>query len=284
MATTLTVTKLDIRPLAGALGAEVCGVDLTAADSAAWEAIRAAFLEHMVLTFPGQKLDPKALVRVGSQFGTVGFYPFVAGLAEEPHIFPVVKEPDETRNFGENWHSDTTYSERPPKATVLYAIEVPPYGGDTVFANTAAAYDMLSDGMKATLAGLRGVNSSGKRAPVSPAEGNAAYQAMQQRRDNKLLEAVHPVVRTHPETGRKAIYVNPTHTLRLEGWRESESQGLLAYLFRHVTKPEFTCRVGWKAGTLVVWDNRCTQHIAVNDYHGHRREMHRLSIEGDAPF
>jgi alpha-ketoglutarate-dependent taurine dioxygenase len=276
--------KLSVMPLAGALGAEVRGVDLTRADEETWREIRTAFLDRLVLAFPDQSLDPKAIASVSENIGQLGFYPFAQGRPEEPHVFDIVKEPNETRNFGEGWHSDTTYTEHPPMATVLYSVEVPPYGGDTLFANMYLAYETLSDGMKALLQGLRAVNSAAARKGGGRAAGNAYTSVKLVGQDNMNLEAVHPVVRTHPETGRKALYVNALHTVRFDGWTEAESRPLLEFLYRHKERPEFTCRYRWQAGTFAVWDNRAAQHLAINDYHGFRRAMHRLSIEGDRPF
>ena len=275
--------RITVVPLAGALGAEVRGVDLLRADAEAWSEIRAAFLDRLVLAFPDQRLAPRDLVRVAENFGRVGFYPFAEGLPEEPHVFAIVKEPHETKNFGEGWHSDTTYTPRPPKATVLYSVEVPPHGGDTLFANMYLAYETLSDGMKALLAGLRAVNSAAHRKGGGRAAGNSYQSVKLVGSDRMTLEGIHPVVRTHPETGRKALYVNALHTVRIDGWTEAESRPLLEFLYRHKERPEFTCRYRWRPGTFTIWDNRAAQHLAVNDYHGFRREMHRLSIEGDAP-
>ena len=273
---------IEVVPLAGALGAEVRGVDLASAGEAAWQEIRAAFLDRLVIFVPEQTLDPKGFAAAGARFGDLGYYPFIEGLAEEPHVFALVKEANETRNFGEGWHSDTTYSELPPKATGLYAVEVPPYGGDTMFANMYLAYETLSDGMKAFLAPLRAVNSAAKRKGGGRAAGNS-YQSVKLKNRDQDLEAVHPVVRTHPETGRKALYVNALHTVRFEGWTEEESRPVLEFLYRHMDRPEFTCRYRWTAGAFAIWDNRAAQHFALNDYHGHRREMLRLSVEGDTP-
>jgi taurine dioxygenase len=279
----MTYKRISVLPLAGALGAEVRGVDLTRADKEAWSEIKAAFLDRLVLTFPDQALDPKAIAEVSESFGPLGFYPFAEGLPEEPHVFAIVKEPHETKNFGEGWHSDTTYTERPPMATVLYSVEVPPYGGDTLFANMYLAYESLSDGMKTALQGLRALNSAAHRKGGGRAAGNAYQSVKLVGQDNMNLDAVHPVVRTHPETGRKALYVNALHTVRFDGWTEAESRPLLEFLYRHKERPEFTCRYRWQAGTFAIWDNRAAQHLAVNDYHGFRRKMHRLSIEGDRP-
>jgi taurine dioxygenase len=281
--TTVTYKKISVAPLAGAIGAEVRGVDLKDADAEAWEEIAAAYRDRLILAFPDQALTPKTQVEAAGNFGTVGYYPFAEGLPEEPHVFAIVKEAHETKNFGEGWHSDTTYTDYPPKATVLYSIEVPPFGGDTLFANMHMAYETLSDGMKAMLDGLRAVNSAAARKGGGRAAGNSFQSVKLVAQDKMNLEATHPIVRTHPETGRKALYVNPLHTTRIEGWTEAESKPLLEYLYRHMQRPEFTCRYRWSANTFTIWDNCAAQHLAVNDYHGHRREMHRLSIEGDRP-
>jgi taurine dioxygenase len=273
---------IDVRPISGALGAEVHGVDVTAASDAAWDEIRAAFLEHLVLFFPGQKLDAKGVAAAGANFGKLGFYPFIEGLPEEPHVFPLVKEPDARKNFVEGWHSDTTYTEIPPLATVLYAVEVPAVGGDTMFANMYLAYESLSEGMKALLAPLRAVNSTAKRKGGGRSAGNTFKGVTFKNRD-QVMEGIHTVVRTHPETGRKALYVNELHTVCFEGLSEEESRPILDFLCRHKSRPEFTCRYRWTAGALGVWDNRAAQHYALNDYHGQRREMLRLSIAGDKP-
>ena len=275
-------THIDVRPISGALGAEVRGVDLTRASEAAWEELRAAFLVHLVLFVPGQSLDPVRFAKAASGFGELGFYPFIEGLPEEPHVFRLVKEPGERKNFGAGWHSDTTYSDVPPKATGLYAVEVPEAGGDTQFANMYLAYETLSDGMKALLDPLRGVSDSTKRKGGGRAKGNS-YQGVALKSDARDLRTVHPVVRTHPETGRKALYVNEFHTTHFEGWSRAESEPVLDFLYRHKSRPEFTCRYRWTPGTFAIWDNRAAQHYALNDYHGQRREMLRVSIAGDVP-
>ncbi len=273
---------LETRPLAGALGAEIPGIDLREAAPDDWSRIREAFLEHLVLFFPGQSLTPTTLAAVGANFGDLAFYPFIEAVDEEPHVIPIVKEAHETKNFGEGWHSDTTYTEVPPKATVLYAVEVPQVGGDTLFANMYQAFESLSPGMRAFLEPLKAVHSSAARRGGGRAEGNEFDGVTFKNRDQPL-EAVHPIVRTHPDTGRKALYIDALHTARIDGWSAEESAPILEYLYRHKSRPELTCRYQWAPGTLAVWDNRAAQHYAMNDYHGHRRSMLRLSIAGDRP-
>ncbi|HUF82922.1 MAG TPA: TauD/TfdA family dioxygenase [Burkholderiales bacterium] len=271
---------ISVRRIAGALGAEIAGVDLARPlDEPALAEIRQAFLDHVVVFFRDQSLTPRQLLAFGQQLGQPVEYPMLRGLAECPLITAVIKLEHERDNFGGVWHSDTSYLECPPMASLLHAVEIPPYGGDTLFASQYAAYDALSDGLKRTLADLVGVNTSAK-ADVSRTREDRVRDAGAER---KILTGEHPVVRTHPETGRKALYINFGHTVRFKDWTEAESAPLLDYLFRHQVKPEFTCRFSWKPGSLAFWDNRCAQHNPVNDYHGHRRVMHRLTLAGDRP-
>jgi len=271
---------IQVRRIAGALGAEIEGVD--AAQPLAAEVIaevRQAFLDHLVVFIRNQKLTPRAQLAFAQRFGQPMEYPQLKGLPECPLVTPVVKLENERVNFGGVWHSDTSYLARPPMASMLYAVETPPRGGDTLFANQYLAYETLSEGLQQTLAGLVGVNSSAK-ADVSKTREDRLRDAGA---ELKVLIGEHPVVRTHPETGRKALYLNFGHTARFRGWTEPESAPLLDYLFMHQVKPEFTCRFQWEPGSLAFWDNRCAQHYPVNDYHGFRRVMHRVTLEGDSP-
>ena len=271
---------VEVRPVAGALGAEICGVDLASPlDREVAAEIRRAFLDHLVVFFRDQALTPQQQLAFARRFGEPMEYPQLKGLPECPLITPVIKLEHERVNFGGIWHSDTTYLERPPMASMLYALETPPYGGDTIFANQYLAYETLSEGPRKTLDGLIGINSSTK-AEASKTREDALRAAGA---ENKVLIGEHPVVRTHPETGRKALYVNVGHTTNFKGWTEEESRPLLSYLFAHQVKPEFTCRFHWEPGSLAFWDNRCTQHLPVNDYHGFRRVMHRVTLAGDLP-
>jgi taurine dioxygenase len=275
-------SALLVRPLAGALGAQVLGVDLAAPlpDGLVAE-LRSLWLEHGVLFFQDQTaLTPRLLVEFARRFGTPGEYPFLRGLPEAPEVIVVAKLEHERVNFGGIWHTDTAYLATPPMATMLLAREVPPFGGDTLFASGAAAYEALSDAMKQLLSGLRAVNSSAKADVTKTREDRMRESGEASMRS---YEAVHPVVRTHPETGRKALYVNIAHTTQFEGMTDEESHGLLAYLFEHQVRPEFTCRFSWRPGSLAFWDNRCCLHNPVNDYHGYRRIMHRVTLVGDRP-
>jgi len=278
----MTLSRLEIQPLSGALGAEIAGIDLAGPlDDRTVADLRAALLEHVVIFFRDQTLTPDAQVALARRFGPVVEYPYVRGLPECPLVLPVIKEPHEKANFGGVWHSDTAYLEQPAMATMLYALETPPVGGDTLFANTAVAHDALSDGMKRMLGGLRALNVGNKPVAVETREGMRSARAGTEVSADGTL---HPVVRTHPETGCKALYANRAHTTRFEDMTEAESAPLLKFLFDHQIRPEFTCRFAWRPGSLALWDNRASQHYPLNDYHGHRRVMHRVSIGGDRPF
>jgi alpha-ketoglutarate-dependent taurine dioxygenase len=274
-------SAIKVLPIAGALGAEITGVDLATdlLDETVGE-IRRAWLEHQVVFFRDQFLEPADFLTFARRLGEPVEYPFVKGIDGYPEIIAVTKLPHETVNFGGIWHSDTVYLEQPPMATLLIARQVPPYGGDTLFANMYAAYEALSPGMQHMLDGLRAVNSSAL-ADVSKTREDRIRESGAESEREYLAE--HPVVRTHPETGRKALYVNVAHTLRFVDMTEEESRPLLRYLFEHSVRPEFTCRFQWRVGSVALWDNRCTMHNPVNDYHGHTRAMHRISLAGDVP-
>lgn len=271
---------IKVRPIAGALGAEIKGVDIARfLEREVVSEIRQAFLDHLVIFFRNQELTPQEQLAFAQQFGEPMEYPQVRGLPECPMITAVIKLEHERVNFGGVWHSDTTYLERPPMASMLYAVEIPTYGGDTLFANQYMAYETLSEGLKKTLDGLVGFNTSTKPENAS----TRVHRLRDEGAEMKVLGAAHPVVRTHPETGRKALYVNDAHTTHFEGWTEQESRSLLDYLFKHQVRPESTCRFRWGQGSFALWDNRCAQHNPVNDYQGFRRIMHRVTLAGDEP-
>lgn len=277
---------IDVRPVASSLGAEVFGADLSDnLTNQIYDEIHQAFLDYQVLFIRDQDLTPPQHAAFARRFGPLNEYPFVKGLDDAPEIIEIIKEPHETKNFGGVWHSDTTYLETPPLGTCLYALEVPAAGGDTMFANMYDAYDTLSDGMKQLLDPLVGVSSAALRRPGGRAAGMDYKSGMKATNLNKAEEIMseHPVIRTHPETGRKALYVNSAHTVRFVGMTDAESKPLIDYLITHAVRPEFTCRFQWEAGTLAIWDNRCVQHFAINDYHGERRRVHRATITGDRP-
>jgi len=282
----MTAEPIEVTPIAGALGAEIEGVDLSGdLGNAAFDAVHRAFLDHQVLVFRGQDLTPHQQVAFAARFGKPAVYPFIESIPGVPEVIEILKTETDTINFGRFWHSDTTYMAEPCAITMLYSREAPAFGGDTMFASMYSAYDALSDGMKALLDGRHARNSSAQNDRGGRAAKMRQFQAMKDSyvQDAEALEALHPVVRTHPETGRKALYVNGSHTVCFDGATEAESKPILGYLAEHAVRPEFTCRVRWAVGTLVMWDNRCVQHIALNDYNGQRRRMHRVMVEGDRP-
>jgi len=278
----MSYEHIEVSRVSPAIGAEIRGVDLSQhLDAAIVAEIRDVLLEHLVVFFRGQVLTPPQQVAFAHRFGGLSYYPFVTGLDQYPEVVEVRKEPEETTNFGGLWHTDTSYLEIPPLGSILYALEVPPIGGDTLFANMYMAYDALSDAMKNMLDGLYGVNSAERP--------SAASTRVDRIRDNPkeantlVTTAIHPLVRTHPETGRKALYCSDAHTMHIDGMTVEESRPLLQYLYKVQQRPEFTCRFQWAAGSLAFWDNRAAQHNALNDYQGHRRVMHRITLAGDVP-
>jgi taurine dioxygenase len=272
----------EVRKIAGALGAEVHGVDLATTLSVDIVAeIRAALLEHLVIFFRDQHLTVGQFLTFARALGKPIEYPLIKGLPDYPDVIEVTKLEHEKANFGGIWHSDTAYLEQPPMGSMLLAREVPPVGGDTLFANQYLAYESLSSGLRRMLEGMVAVNSSTKADATKTREDRVNNAGREDARKEYLAE--HPAVRTHPETGRKALYVNFAHTVRFKDMTEEESAPLLDYLFRHQTRPEFTCRFQWRVGSLAFWDNRCTQHNPVNDYHGYRRVMHRITLAGEKP-
>ena len=273
---------MKMQRIAGALGAELDGIDLAQPlIPEAVNGIRAALLEHQVIFFRNQDLSPDQFMRFAQAMGEPIEYPFVKGIAGHPCVIEVKKLEHERVNFGGIWHSDTTYLEKPPMGSMLLAREVPPYGGDTLFSSQYLAWQALSGTMKALLDGLTAINSSAKADVTLTREDRRKSDGKETAPTE--ISAEHPVVRTHPETGRKALYVNVAHTTAIKGMTAEESASLLEFLFRHQVRPEFTCRFSWKPGSLAFWDNRCVQHNPVNDYHGHRRIMHRITLAGDRP-
>src|SRR5271166_6616637 len=271
---------IEVRPVAGALGAEIFGVDMAQVlDDDVVREIRQALLDHLVIFLRDQEVTPHQQVAFARRFGDPMEYPQLKGLPEAPLVTPVVKLENETNNFGGLWHSDTTYLAEPPMGSMLLALEVPPYGGDTLFANQYLAYETLSAGLQRSLDGLIGVSTSAK-AEISRTVEDRMKEAG---RERQTLYAEHPLVRTHPETGRKALYTSEAHTQSIKGWTEEESLPLLEFLWTHQVKPEFTCRFRWYPGSLAFWDNRAAMHNPVNDYHGCRRAMNRITLAGDKP-
>ncbi len=275
--------RLLVEPPAGALGAEVSGVDLSKPlDAQTVDEIKEALFRYLVIFIREQDIAPEQYLDFARHFGEILPYPLVQGLDNYPDIVPVLKLPHETVNFGGLWHADTTYLDEPPMGTMLLAHELPPYGGDTIWANMYLAYDTLSGGMKRMLDGLTAVFSS-EKAGVTATREDRRNDAP---KDDSGLQttAEHPVIRTHPVTGKKILFINFGHTVRFKDMTEAESKPILNYLFAHQKKPEFTCQIRWRPGTIAFWDNRASQHNPINDYHGYRRLMHRITLAGEKPY
>ena len=275
---------IKVAPVAGALGAEVFGVDFTQP----WQAdviaeIKRAHNENLVLFFRDQQASDEDLARFARNFGDLAVLP---PHRQSPGSFPelliIDKNPEDNLVFGWEWHSDTSHLPIPPMGSVLAAHTLPPYGGDTMFANQYMAYDTLSPGMKDLLGHLKAVHSNGRILATLEAD-DVLEPGQGWDGKHTTLSSVHPVVRTHPETGRKALYVNTLHTERFENMTVSESAPLLRYLYDHSTRPELTCRLRWQPGTIAFWDNRCSLHLALDDYPGQRRVMHRVQVRGTVP-
>jgi len=279
-----TYQRIEVRPLAGALGAEIFGVDLRREiDRDTVAEIHRAHLEYLVIFFRDQRISDDDLARFGRCFGELApLPPHRQFPGKFPELLVIDKKPSDKMVFGWEWHSDTTHLEVPSLGSVLLGKIVPPVGGDTLFANQYMAYDTLSERMKQTLAKLRARHTNG-RILMSLERDGVLPQGEPETQKHATAHAVHPVVRTHPETGRKALFVNEMHTERFEDMSFEESQPLLQFLYRHSTRPEFTCRFRWQEGSIAFWDNRCCQHLALNDYPGQRRLMHRVQIRGTRP-
>ena len=271
---------LDVRPVSGSLGAEIHGIDLSSeADPSVWRGLRDAIAEHGVIFFRDQTLTPEQHIAMAERFGKINVNRFFKAVPNHPKIAEVRKEPHQTSNIGGGWHTDHSYDEAPAFGSILLAREVPEWGGDTAFTDMAMAYDHLSNGLKETLKGLRAVHSSRH---VFGKDANRADDLKDRLGNAELAtqDVVHPVVIRHPESGREVLFVNPGFTLRFEGWTEEESQPLLDYLYAHASRTVFSCRFRWANDSIAFWDNRRTWHLALNDYQGVRRVMHRITLEG----
>lgn len=282
----MTYRTIQVHPVSGALGAEISGVDLSRdLDDGVIGEIRRALVENCVIFFRDQHLSPDQHLAFGRRFGELQIHDFVEGLADNEEILEVRKEEHETRNFGGGWHTDVSYLEKPALGSVLYAREVPAYGGDTMFANQYLAYETLSDGMKSMLGEMRAMHSARKSYGLYSPRAVANVQSSMKIRATEEAhgEVDHPVVRTHVESGRKALYVHGIFTTRFQDMTEAESAPLLDYLYEHAVRPEFTCRFRWEKGSIAFWDNRCVQHRALWDYWPHTRSGYRVTVKGDRP-
>ena len=275
---------IQAAPLSPALGAEICGVDIAQGVSEQQLAdLRQAYIDYGVIFLRDQDITPQQHIAFAERWGQININRFFRPTDDYPMIAEVRKEADQKANIGSSWHTDHSYDQRPAMGSILYAREVPSVGGDTLFAGMYAAYDALSDGLKNMLLSLRAEHSS------RHAFGETAYvdvdaEDLGDRLGNTAAatqDALHPVVIRHPLSGRAALYVNGDFTVKFEGWTKAESQPLLDFLYAHASRNEFTCRFRWRKGSIAIWDNRATQHCALNDYHGERRLMHRITIDGE---
>lgn len=273
-------STINVKPLSGNIGAEIGGVNLKKISKEQFKEIKIVFGKYGVIFFRNQNLSPEEEIIFAELWGEININRFFTNLEGYPKIALVSKEPDQKKNIGGAWHTDHTYDLEPAMGSILFAHQVPKKGGDTLFSSMYAAYETLSDGLKDTLKNMYGRHSSRHVFGTSRAERNDDTVGRIINSDKAKQDAIHPVVITHPQTGKKALFVNPTFTLGFDGWSDEESKPLLNYLYSHATKPEFTCRFKWEEGSIAFWDNRSTWHLAVNDYHGQRRLMHRITING----
>ena len=273
-------STINVKPLSGNIGAEIDGVNLKKISKEQFKEIKIVFGNYGVIFFRNQNLSPEEEIIFAELWGEININRFFTNLEGYPKIALVSKEPDQKKNIGGAWHTDHTYDLEPAMGSILFAHQVPKKGGDTLFSSMYAAYETLSDGLKDTLKNMYGRHSSRHVFGTSRAERNDDTVGRIINSDKAKQDAIHPVVITHPQTGKKALFVNPTFTLGFDGWSDEESKPLLNYLYSHATKPEFTCRFKWEEGSIAFWDNRSTWHLAVNDYHGQRRLMHRITING----
>ena len=278
---------IEIVPITGAIGAEVLGANLAhPLSEGELSAIEDAFARHLVLVFRDQDLGIDGLERFALQFGPFGETPFITPVDDHPNVLRVVREADEKGAlFGGSWHSDWSFQTCPPSATILYAKDVPAHGGDTAFTNQYLAYETLSPGMKRMLEGVNAVHSAQRSYGPGGTFGRPDPESSMDIHGNEqaLETQLHPLVRTHPTSGRRALFINDVYTVGIEDMTAGESAALLDYLLAHSRQISFTCRVRWQPGTLTMWDNRCTQHHAIDDYAGHRREMYRVTVAGEQP-
>ncbi len=276
---------IRVTPVSPALGAEIDGVDIAAGiDERQFAEIRRAFVEYGVIFLRDQDITPDQHIEFAERWGQINVNRFFQAVPTHPRIAEVRKEPEQKANIGAQWHTDHSYDRVPALGSILYAREVPSVGGDTLFASMYAAYEALSDGLKAMLSRMNAEHSS-RHSFGAEAYVGVDIDDIGGRLGNveaATQDAIHPVVIEHPLSGRPALYVNPEFTVGFEGWTREESEPLLRHLYAHATQNEFTCRFHWRQGSMAIWDNRATQHCALNDYHGQRRLMHRITLEGES--
>ena len=275
---------ITVAPSGDACGAQIHGVDLTAELSAATVAeIRAAWLEHLVVSFADQELSLDRFEDIAQLFGAFGVDPYLKGLADHPHVAEVKRLADETAPiFAEAWHSDWSFLAEPPSGTLLLSRVIPPIGGNTLYANQHAAYDALAEPMKQRLDGLLGIHSARRGYSRQGSYGDADVGRSMAiiSSDDAMATQTHPLVRVHPETGRKALFLSMGYTIGVEGLDNDDAQGLLVELYRHQSRPEFVYTHRWKPQMLTMWDNRALIHAATGGYQGHDRLLHRITVTG----
>ena len=274
------MSAVEVNPVSGGVGVELSNIDIgNGVNDAEFSSIQQAFIDNGLVFLHNQNMTPEQHIEFAERWGDINinrFFPKVSGYEK---IAAVVKEKDQIVNIGGGWHTDHSYDKIPAMGSILLARETPPVGGDTLFACMYKAYESLSDGLKKTLEGMNAVHSS-RHVFGDQSEYKKSLEDRFGNSDLATQDAVHPVVITHPESRRKALYVNPGFTIHFEGWTANESKPLLDYLYQHATLMEHTTRFKWAEGSIAIWDNRCTWHYALNDYHGARREMHRITLEG----
>ena len=282
--------RIEVDSSIGPVGAVISGVDLSQdLEKETLKEIHQAWLKHHIVFFRDQNLTPPQQAAFGELFGELDTYPFMKSVESHPNVIPIIKEPETKINFGGAWHVDTTYKEKPPIATMLYAIEVPQSGGDTLFADATQAYKDLSEGMRNTLSSMTGVytprmvhgSGGGYDSKAMKKELGPSYGGNEEFAES---EVEHPLIRTHEETGVKSIYCSKPHTHRIRGWTHQESQPIFSFLTKHLTQEKYVTQFKWEKGSLAMWDNRCVFHNALNDYPGERRHMHRVTIKGERPI
>ena len=271
---------MKIRPLTGGLGAEIFGADVR--DGEQFEEIHSAFAKHSVIVLRDQEISPEDHLDFARRFGPINVNRFFKPVDGYPEIATVLKEKDQKEAVGEGWHTDHSYDQVPAMGSILRAIEMPPYGGDTLFVSMGAAYEALSEPMRRFLDGLMAVHSSRHVFGVTTLDSEAAKSGRLSNAEAATQDARHPVVITHPLSGRRGLFVNPVFTTHIEGLTAEESTAILDMLYEHCRQPEFQCRVRWREGDITMWDNRATWHKAINDYQGFRRLMHRVTVDGVA--
>ena len=269
--------------LSGALGAEVTGVDLKDSSAENWNIINNLLLEHKALFFRDQNISSEEQIEFAKHFGPLERHIYVKGRDEYPEILRIIKQPDEKHQWGETWHTDVSYNPKPTKVIILKSLKIPPVGGDTMFSNMEIAYETLEDEIKDKIKDKKAVHSS-----LGAAAFVDAYKAMKGNGNLKEYSNVHPIVRTHPETRKKILYVNSMYTKKILNMEEKESDEILKKIFRHQERLDFTCRFKWTENAVAIWDNRSTLHQGLTDFFpgrglGYERVMDRIAIEGDHP-